>query len=64
MSANNRLHDCILQFHEDIFNAEAASTFVLLLRMSRVLLHMGTTMVGFSADDLQRQLTVTENSAK
>ncbi len=28
VSADNRLHDCILQFHEDIFYAEAASTFM------------------------------------
>ncbi len=45
-------HDFIMQFHEDIFNAEAASTFVSLLSVSRVSLRTVGAIVGFWPKDL------------
>ncbi len=52
VSADYHLHDCNLQFHEDIFSAEAASTCMSLLSVSRVSLHIESAIVGFWANDL------------
>ncbi len=53
VSVEYRLHDYIMQIHEGIlFHTEAASTFMSLLSVSRVSLHIESAIVSFWANDL------------